>query len=115
MSVMKWIRNQWDRVTAVGLMAAAALAMLAGWFGVSRSAYPAESMPYIVSGGFFGLLLIGIGAVLWLSADLRDEWRKLDGIEQAWRDATIGRPAETPAATRTVQGGEAARATTAAR
>jgi len=81
---------------------------------VSRSAYPAESMPYIVSGGFFGLLLIGIGAVLWLSADLRDEWRKLDSIEQAWRDATIRDSAQTPAATRTVQS-EAARATTAAR
>jgi hypothetical protein len=115
MSVMKWIRNQWDRVMAVGLMVAAALAMLAGWLGVSRSAYPAESMPYIVSGGFFGLLLIGIGAVLWLSADLRDEWRKLDSIEQAWRDATSGRPVETPAAARTARGGEAAHATTAAR
>jgi hypothetical protein len=115
MSVMKWIRNQWDRVAAVGLMVAAALAMLAGWLGVSRSAYPAESMPYIVSGGFFGLLLIGIGAVLWLSADLRDEWRKLDSIEQAWRDTTTRLPAETPAASRTVQGGEPARATTAAR
>ncbi|HEY3240552.1 MAG TPA: hypothetical protein VGL92_13360 [Acidimicrobiia bacterium] len=65
-------------------MLAAALAMLAGWLGVSRSAYPAEALPYIVSGGFFGLLLIGIGAVLWLSADLRDEWRKLDRLEQAW-------------------------------
>ena len=83
--------------------------------GVSRSAYSAESLPYIVSGGFFGLLAVGAGGVLWLSADLRDEWRKLDGIEQAWRDATIGRSTETPAAARTVQGGEAARATTAAR
>ena len=83
MSVMKWIRNQWDRVVAVVLMMAAALAMLAGWLGVSRSAYPAESMPYIVSGGFFGLLLTGVGAVLWLSADLRDEWTKLDRIEGA--------------------------------
>ena len=94
MSVMKWIRNQWDRVVAVVLTVAAALAMLAGWLGVSRSAYPAESMPYIVSGGFFGLLLIGVGAVLWLSADLRDEWRKLDSIEQAWHDATVS--AATP-------------------
>jgi hypothetical protein len=115
MSVMKWVRNQWDRVAAVVLMVAAALAMLAGWLGVSRSAYPAESMPYIVSGGFFGLLLIGIGAVLWLSADLRDEWRKLDSIEQAWRDATVPAPAEAPAVSRSVQGGETARATTAAR
>ena len=114
MSVMKWIRNQWDRVAAVVLMVAAGLAMLAGWLGVSRSAYPAESMPYIVSGGFFGLLLIGVGAVLWLSADLRDEWRKLDSIEQAWRYATASAPAETPTVSRAVPSGEGTRATTAA-
>ncbi len=101
--MMKWARNQWDRVAAVGLMVAAALAMLAGWLGVSRSAYPAESMPYIVSGGFFGLLLIGVGAVLWLSADLRDEWRKLDRIEQAWLDVAA-RPPATPAMSRVVHG-----------
>ena len=53
---------------------------------MSRSAYSAESLPYIVSGGFFGLLAVGAGGVLWLSADLRDEWRKLDSIEQAWRE-----------------------------
>ena len=27
-----------------------------------------------------------VGATLWLSADLRDEWRKLDSIEEALRD-----------------------------
>jgi hypothetical protein len=115
MNVMKWIRNQWDRVTAVGLMVAAALAMLAGWLGVSRSAYPAESMPYIVSGGFFGLLLIGIGAVLWLSADLRDEWRKLDSIEQAWLDVAGAAPGEAPAPSRALTSSEPVRVTTATR
>jgi hypothetical protein len=112
MNLMKWARNQWDRVAAVALMVAAALAMLAGWLGVSRSAYPAESMPYIVSGGFFGLLLIGIGAVLWLSADLRDEWRKLDRIEQAWLDSV--RPTAPAAMTRALPT-EAPRATSATR
>ena len=116
MNVMKWIRNQWDRVGAVVFMVAAGLAMLAGWLGVSRSAYPAESMPYIVSGGFFGLLLIGVGAVLWLSADLRDEWRKLDSIEQAWREATASGPTDAATVSRAaVQSGDPARATTAAR
>jgi hypothetical protein len=28
-----------------------------------------------------GIALIGIGLTSWLSADLRDEWRKLDRIE----------------------------------
>ena len=86
MNLLDWARNQWDRVAAVTLFVAGALAILLGWLGVSRSAYEAESLPYIVSGGFFGLLALGAGGVLWLSADLRDEWRKLDSIEQAWRE-----------------------------
>jgi hypothetical protein len=85
-NLLDWARNQWDRVTAVTLFVAGALAVFFGWLGVSRSAYEAESLPYIVSGGFFGLLALGAGGVLWLSADLRDEWRKLDSIEQAWRE-----------------------------
>jgi hypothetical protein len=85
-NIMQWARSQWDRVGAVVLFVAGALAVLLGWLGVSRSAYSAESLPYIVSGGFFGLLAVAAGGVLWLSADLRDEWRKLDSIEQAWRE-----------------------------
>ena len=87
MDLIRWARNQWDRVAAVASVLGGVVAILAGWLGVSRSAYPAVSLPYIISGGFFGLLLLGIGAVLWLSADLRDEWRKLDSIERAWHDA----------------------------
>jgi hypothetical protein len=30
----------------------------------------------------FGLFALALGATLWLSADLRDEWRKLDDIYQ---------------------------------
>ena len=33
------------------------------------------------------MFLLGVGAMLWLSADLRDEWRKLDRIEQAIRES----------------------------
>ena len=86
MNLLDWARNQWDRAAAVTLFVAGVLAVFLGWLGVSRSAYEAESLPYILSGGFFGLLALGAGGVLWLSADLRDEWRKLDSIEQAWRE-----------------------------
>jgi hypothetical protein len=37
-------------------------------------------MPYIASGGLGGIFLLGLGSTLWLSADLRDEWRKLDEL-----------------------------------
>ena len=86
MNLLDWARSQWDRVAAVTLFVAGVLAVFLGWLGVSRSAYEAESLPYILSGGFFGLLALGAGGILWLSADLRDEWRKLDSIEQAWRE-----------------------------
>ena len=76
-----WLRAQWDRVGAWLLIVGGLLALLLGWLGVSGTAYPAEQLPYIVSGGLFGIALIAIGVQFWLSADLRDEWRKLDRLQ----------------------------------
>jgi protein-S-isoprenylcysteine O-methyltransferase Ste14 len=95
-----WLRviskGQWDRIIAWAAVIAGALLLLLGWLGVSRTAFPAEQIPYVISGGLVGLFLLGLGAMVWLSADLRDEWRKLDRIEKAIesgavsnRDATI--------------------------
>lgn len=86
MELMTFARNQRDRVAAWACLGLGALAMLVGWFGVSGTPFPAEQIPYIVSGGLGGLFLLGFGAVLWLSADLRDEWRKLDAIEEHLRE-----------------------------
>jgi hypothetical protein len=38
-----------------------------------------------VSGGITGILLMGAAATLWLSADMRDEWRKLDELAELTR------------------------------
>jgi len=35
----------------------------------------------MISGGILGLFLLGSAGVLYLSADMRDEWRKLDNID----------------------------------
>ena len=86
MDIRKWLRLQWDRVLAWVLVAAGAIALIAGWVGVSGSAYAAGQLPYIISGGIGGIFLLGVGATLWLSADLRDEWCKLDSIEDALRE-----------------------------
>lgn len=82
MDVAKWIRSQWDRVGAWVCVVAGAVVLIVGWAGVSRYAYPADQLPYIISGGIGGLFLLGLGAMLWLSADLRDEWRKLDEMDR---------------------------------
>lgn len=81
-NLRRWLTTQWDRATAVAAVAVGGVALALGWYGMSDKAFPAAQLPYLVSGGMVGLFALGIGATLWLSADLRDEWRKLDGIEQ---------------------------------
>ena len=81
MDVMNTVRDHWDRVAGWAAVAAGALALLLGWLGVSRFTLPAAQLPYLISGGLGGIFLLGLGATLLLSADLQDDWRKLDDIE----------------------------------
>lgn len=88
------IRGLWDRGGGWLLIGLGGLALLLGWFGVADTALTSEQIPYVVSGGLFGIALIGVGATLLISGDLRDEWRKLDDIERAIREAgAVVRPA----------------------
>lgn len=77
MDLMKYARAQWDRTGAVLAVVGGLIALLAGWIGTSRSEYVAGQMPYVVSGGLLGIVLVGVGTALWISADLKDEWRQL--------------------------------------
>ena len=82
MDLVKYARNQWDRIGAWLCVIGGAVALLVGYLGVSDTLNTGEQLPYVVSGGMVGLFLLGLGALLWLSADLRDEWRKLDELDQ---------------------------------
>ena len=81
MNLVAKVRLHWDRVFGWGLVASGAVVLAVGWWNVSRTPYPAEQMPYIVSGGIVGALLVVFGAAMLISADLRDEWHKLDRVE----------------------------------
>jgi hypothetical protein len=83
----RFVRNQWDRVGAVLFMIAGAIALDVAWLKVSWTLNTGEQLPYVVSAGMVGLFLLMIAVLLWLSADLRDEWRKLDSIEQHLKEA----------------------------
>ncbi|HEV3351792.1 MAG TPA: hypothetical protein VG076_02650 [Acidimicrobiales bacterium] len=85
MEFLSWVRDQWDRVGAVVLVVVGALALLLGWIGISDAVLPSEQLPYLLSGGLVGVFLLGVGTTMWLSADLRDEWRKLDRLEELVR------------------------------
>ena len=104
MEFLSWVRDQWDRVGAVVLVVAGALALLLGWLGISDAVLPSEQLPYLLSGGLLGVFLLGLGTTLWLSADLRDEWRKLDRLEQLVRgeaEVDVDQPVETNGASAT--------------
>ena len=90
MDFIRWMRVQWDRSGALLFAIAGAIALILGWIGVSNATLPTQQISYLASGGLVGLFLLGIAATLWLSADLRDEWRKLDEIHRSFR----GVPAE---------------------
>jgi hypothetical protein len=81
MGLVKFVRVQWDRVAGAFCVLSGAVLLVIGWAQVSRSVYPAGQFPYLVSCGIGGLFLLGLGATLWLSADLRDEWRHLAQLE----------------------------------
>src|SRR5256885_11317510 len=95
MELFKWLRLQWDRVFGAAFVVTGAVALLTGWSKVSATPYPAEQIPYVVSAGLGGLFLLGVGATLWHSADLRGEGRKLDPL-QGKLDA-LAAPHETKA------------------
>jgi hypothetical protein len=97
MNYVRWARTQWDRVSAWCLIGFGGIAIMLGWNGVSSEPLTAQQVPYIVSGGIGGLFLLGVGAMLWLSADLRDEWRKLDAIERNTQPSlAAGQPEDDP-------------------
>lgn len=82
MEILRWCRNEWERAGAVALVIVGAIVLILGWVGVSGVGLPSEQIPYVVSGGLVGIFLLAIGLTLWLSADLHDEWRKLDRLEE---------------------------------
>jgi hypothetical protein len=82
MEFLKWARSQWDRSAAVLAAAGGVIALVLGWLGASDNTNPAGQIPYVISGGLVGVFLVALASTLWLSADMRDEWRKLDRLDQ---------------------------------
>jgi hypothetical protein len=99
MDLGQWLRLGWDRAGAWACVVLGAVALIVGWIGVSDKLYTAEQVPYVISAGFGGLFLLGLGGILWLSADLRDEWTQLDKIEELLAaQAEESAPASAPPA-----------------
>ncbi len=93
MPVTRLLALFWDRVAGVACVAVAVVLLIVGWFQVSAQSAAGDQIPYVMSAGIGGLFLLWIGTTLWLSADLRDEWRKLDVIDESLRRLAENDPA----------------------
>lgn len=82
MELIKWLRLQWDRAVGVLAMLVGVVLLVIGWIEVSSTEFVSEQIPYVVSAGLGGVVALLIGGTLWLSADLRDEWRALNRIDE---------------------------------
>ena len=81
--LVRLVQHQWDRSVAIVAAIAGLVAIVAGWIGVSGTRDAVEQIPYLVSGGILGLFFLGVAHALWVSADLRDEWRRLHELHDA--------------------------------
>jgi len=129
MNLINLAKKQWDRSAAIVSTVIGVIALIGGWLGVRGTPVLPEQTRYIVSGGIGAIFFLGVGATLWLSADLRDEWRKLDRIEQSlgdgvlrWAgdgaaetivDVTLGQRAHNGEPAATISAGQTRTATTA--
>ena len=82
MNVYEWFRYRWERTAAAIAALVGLIMVIVGWFGVSGSSLVTEQIPYLASGAVGGAFALGVAGTLWLSADLRDEFVKLDEIYQ---------------------------------
>ena len=93
------LRAQWDRTLAFALLLAGAVAVAVGWVGVSGASTTWAQVSYLVSGGLVGLLCLGIGMTLLLSAGLRDEFDKLAELAATVPDTASPPPSRATAGT----------------
>jgi hypothetical protein len=94
------------------LIAIGILLLIAAYLGVSREVIVARQIPYLVSGGLFGLAAVTLGSRFLLIEDLRRDSGRLDRLEKAVAElhqALLTRPdAPAPGTVRSQANGAAA-------
>jgi hypothetical protein len=83
-----WAVSQWDRVIGWVCVAAGAVLTVTGALNVAAAEDQLDQLSYLATGPALGLFLLGLGAILIVTADLRDDWAKLDEVAAALRPST---------------------------
>jgi hypothetical protein len=77
----RWVAKATRPVIGWILVGLGAIFVLAGYLGVSREAIVAKQLPYLLSGGIGGMVLIAVGAFLLGTEDLRKDLQRLERLE----------------------------------
>jgi hypothetical protein len=78
----RWVGKATRPVVGWVLLAISALFILFGWIGVSGTPVVAKQIPYVVSGGIFGVFLAVFGAYFLGTEELRKDSGRLDRLER---------------------------------
>jgi hypothetical protein len=82
----KWVRRATRPVWGWILVGIGLLLVLLGYLGISREALVAKQLPYLISGGILGLALVGFGAMLVGTEDLKRTQERIDHLEDLVAD-----------------------------
>lgn len=96
MNLLSWLRAVRERLFGFGLIVAGAVMVVGGYLGVKGTPFVVIQLCYLASGGVIGIFCLGLGAAVVLSADIHDEWRRLDAIEAAIRETAQQPPPGSP-------------------
>ena len=93
--------DRWLAVAGGVLMPLGAVLVLLGWYGAAHTTRLFEEVPYLISGGILGLVLVVVGAVLyfgyWLTRLVGTERQVLESLGRI-EQRLGGAPVEEPAA-----------------
>jgi hypothetical protein len=77
----RWVGRATRPVVGWVLAGLGVIAILIGYLGISRESVVAKQLPYLISGGIGGIALVGAGAALIATEDLRRFRTRLDRLE----------------------------------
>lgn len=100
--------DRWLLIIGGTLMPLGVLLILLGWFGASRTPFPFEQTPYLISGGILGLALVIAGGftyfAYWQTIRVRESRAQTEAVTDALNRlesllaggaSTVGGPAVT--------------------
>ena len=77
----KWVGRATRPVWGWTLVGIGFLLVLIGYLGISRESIVAKQLPYLISGGIGGIALVGFGAMLVGTEDLKRTHERIDRLE----------------------------------